>query len=264
MTVISSTQNRYVKLYRSLEKRKIRIQQNLVPLEGEKLIRDAIERRVLPEVVYLREGLTPEEFPFLQALESQVPVLSIAEKLFDRTAFTDSPQGILAVAPRPKSDLTDLFVKKPALLLVADGVQDPGNLGTMLRSAAAAGADGAILLPGTVDATNPKALRAAMGAYFALSVVETNHQDCLSALAGHGVSLVTTAARAEVAYDRYDWNTPVAVVIGNEGSGVSPAMAEAAKSRVSIPMAGAVESLNAAIAMSVIFFEAARQRRKLV
>ena len=260
--MISSAQNQYVKLYRSLERRKVRMEQWLLPLEGENLVRDAVERQVGPEVIYLRQGLSVEHFPFLQGLANKLTVLSIEEKLFDRTAFTESPQGILAVVRRPVVQLADIFRQQPALLLVVDGVQDPGNLGTMLRSAAAAGAGGVILLPGTVDATNPKALRAAMGAYLALPVVDVQPDRCLAELRRHRIPLVTADSGADTSYEQFNWVGAAAVVIGNEGAGVSAALASAADKKVSIPMVGAVESLNAAIAMSVIFFEAARQRRQ--
>lgn len=259
--MISSAQNQFVKLYRSLGRRKVRAEQFLLPLEGENLIRDVLERQIMPEIIYLRQGFGFDHFPFLQGMSNKTAVLYIEEKLFDRIAFTESPQGILAVVRRPRWSFVDIFTPEHALLLIVDGVQDPGNLGTMFRSAAAAGAAGIILLPGTVDATNPKALRAAMGAYFALPVVEMEPNLCLAELKKHDISLITTAARADMSYEQYNWRTRAAIVIGNEGAGISATFTNAAETTISIPMAGSVESLNAAIAMSVIFFEAARQRR---
>jgi TrmH family RNA methyltransferase len=260
--VIESAQNRILKRYRSLEKRKTRDELELVPLEGMRLVRDAVERGVRLDAVLLAAGQETADLPFIAALEGQTRILTVDERLFSQTAFTESPQGILAIANRPKWTLADLFVKSPAFLLIVDGVQDPGNLGTMLRSAAAAGAGGAALLPGTVDAANPKALRSAMGAYFALPAVSVELESLLRELALRDIDLVVTGLETDTAYDDYNWTKPVAIAIGNEGAGISAAVKEAAAAQVSIPMTKDVESLNAAVAMSVISFEVSRQRRK--
>ncbi|MBT9140448.1 MAG: 23S rRNA (guanosine-2'-O-)-methyltransferase RlmB [Dehalococcoidia bacterium] len=260
-SVIESAQNQYLKLYSSLKKRNIRDELNLLPLEGVKLVSDVLSRGIVPQLILVREDVDMDKFPFLLPLLGNALIVRVAEKLFDRTAFTDSPQGIMAITEKPSYALTDLFVGAAPLILVADAVQDPGNLGTMLRSAVAAGAAGAVLLPGTVDSANPKTLRAAMGAHYAIPVVEAATAELLNELQSRQIPLVAAAATATITYDRFDWSASAAVVIGNEGAGVSPVVAEAADAWLAIPLATAVESLNAAVAMSVIFFEAARQRR---
>jgi TrmH family RNA methyltransferase len=262
-SVIESAQNQYLKLYRSLKKRQVRDELKLLPLEGIKLVSDALSRGSVPRLILLREDVEMDKFPFLLPLLGNILIVRVAEKLFDGTAFTDSPQGIIAITEKPGYALTELFVGSAPLILVVDAVQDPGNLGTMLRSALAAGASGAVLLPGTVDSANPKTLRAAMGAHFAMPVVEATTAELLCELRLRQIPLVAAAATSAISYNCFDWSVPAAVVIGNEGAGVSPVVAEAADAWVAIPLAAAVESLNAAVAMSVIFFEAARQRRRL-
>lgn len=261
--MIESAQNSSLKLYRSLGKKKNRAEYRLLPLEGVRLVADAIKRDAVLETVILREGLTAADYPFLRIIEKQARIITVAEKLFDQTAFTESAQGILAIARKPERSLADLFSSPEPLLLIVDGVQDPGNLGTMLRSAAGAGAAGAVFLPGTVDASNPKALRAAMGAYFAIPCLDLGYEQLAIELEKHRIPLVITAASAAGAYDQRDWSKKAAVVIGSEGDGVSDFIMGAAAESVSIPLLPRVESLNAAIAMSVIFFEAARQRRRI-
>ncbi|MBS4030086.1 MAG: RNA methyltransferase [Clostridiales bacterium] len=255
---ISSPQNRYLKLYRSLAKRRTRDGLSLLPLEGIRLVKDALQRGIVPEAVLLREG---ESWEMTLGTDLDVPVFTVEQKLFDKIAFTDSPQGIIAIVPRPAYTVEDIFSDEKALILIADRLQDPGNLGTMIRSAAAAGASGAVLLPGTVDVTNPKVLRATMGTYFDFPVVEASFDRVITRIRERGIQLVTTSADADIPYDHFDWTVPTAVLIGNEGTGVSEIAAQAADAVVSVPMSGDVESLNAAVAMSVIFFEAARQRR---
>lgn len=259
MTIITSLQNQHVKLYRCLEKRKFRKKLGLIPLEGMRLVADVLQRGVVPEIIFLRENV--EQPAFLHALPAQTKIFRVESSIFDQAAFTESPQGILAVVKKPEVVLEELFGQKPALILVVDRVQDPGNLGTMLRSAAAAGASGAVILPQTVDPTNPKALRASMGAYFTLPVVETDFPRLQQALQRQQILLVTTTTNSDACvYHRFDWTRPLAVVVGNEGSGIAAEIEAAADAAVTIPMSGTVESLNAAIAMSVLFFEAARQR----
>ncbi len=261
MELLNSSANRYLRLYRSLSMRKHRKESGLLPLEGVRLVTEAISCGLDFLVVLLHEKQEMGNFPALEHLEGKVPVHRVAGRLFDQASQTESPQGILAVVRSPLYSLQDVFSTVPALLLVVDRLQDPGNLGTMIRSAAASGASGAVLLPGTVDIGNPKALRATMGALFRLPVVEADSGELLAAIRRHGLYLAAASGDASLAYDSFDWRLPAAVVIGNEGGGVSKDMLAAANEIVSVPMAGGVESLNAAIAMSVIFFEAARQRK---
>jgi len=260
-TLISSAQNTFVRLYRSLEKRKAREETGLLPLEGARLVQEAILCGTHFEAVLLSESCLQKEFSFLDELPPGIPVCRIAEKIFRDIAHTETPQGILAAARRPVYVLQDVFAVSPALVLVVDRLQDPGNLGTMLRSAAASGAGGAVLLPGTVDAANPKALRAGMGAILRLPVVEATLDELLPELLRHNVRLVATHGAAQDYYHFFDWRLPCSIVVGNEGAGLSAEVLAVASHKVAIPLSGGVESLNAAVAMSVIFFEAARQRR---
>lgn len=251
----------FLRLYRSLDRRKVREETGLLPLEGLRLVREAYLCGARLEAVVLSDSFLPQEAPFLAELPPKVPILRIEKKIFLETAKTETPQGIIAVARRPFYSLADVFASEPALILVVERVQDPGNLGTMLRSAAAAGAGGAVLLPGTADAGNPKACRAAMGAIFRLPVVETALPELLTEISRRNVQLVAAAGDAKDSYHSPDWRRPCAIAIGNEGAGLSREVLTAASRRVAIPLAAGVESLNAAVAMSVIFFEAARQRQ---
>jgi TrmH family RNA methyltransferase len=155
--------------------------------------------------------------------------------------------------------------KAAPLLVVLAGLQDPGNLGTILRSAEAFGAHAVLSLPGTVSAWNPKAVRASAGSVFRLPLLTVSAEECFARLREARVKIWTTAAptaanRAEPA-DRIDLTGPVALVIGNEGNGVPEALAAQADGAVTIPCPGPVESLNAAIAASLLLYEASRQRR---
>lgn len=180
----------------------------------------------------------------------------LADVLMRELGLVDTPSGLLAVAAMPDS-IAAVDLEKEAILL--DGVQDPGNVGTLLRTAAAAGIKQALLAPGCAAAWSPKVLRAGQGAHFALAI----HED--ADLAGfmavyRGTTAVTCLDGSTSLYEA-DWQGPLAWVFGAEGQGVSPALIAAARLRIRIPMPGAVESLNVAAAAAVCLFEAVRRKQ---
>ena len=196
-------------------------------------------------------------------LPDEVEVLAIPRELLDSTLATETPQAVAALVEPP--DWTWAHVmgdskEAAALVLILAGVQDPGNLGTILRSAEAFGADGVVCLPGTVNAWNPKAVRASAGSVFRMPVLEMNEADAISQLRQAGVRILATSVQRARPADLVDLAGPVALVIGNEGSGVPADLAMKADGTITIPCPGPVESLNAAVATSVLLYEAARQR----
>lgn len=196
--------------------------------------------------------------------EHGVAVYALPVEVFNRIASTEEPQGVLAVARMRKVEPRELLRGPTPLVVVVDGLQDPGNLGTIIRTAGAAGASGAVLLPGTVDLYNPKVVRASAGALFRLPVVEGIPLDeALTFIKNAGLKLVVADPRANVALYAADLTGPVAAVVGSEGAGVAPEVQEAASQRVFIPMPGGAESLNAAVAASLVIYEAVRQRGAL-
>jgi TrmH family RNA methyltransferase len=177
--------------------------------------------------------------------------------LFDTLAETVTPQGILALFPFP--DLPIATNAHPLVLLL-DQVRDPGNLGTLLRSAVGAGVACVILTPGSVDPFNPKVVRAGMGAHFRVPFRWLD-DNVYSWLLQQCPARVVAEADAPLPYDAFDWTSGAALIVGSEATGASAATRDLATARVTIPLCGDLESLNAAIAGSIILFEAARQRR---
>lgn len=186
------------------------------------------------------------------------PWVEVEPHVLASLADTRSPQGVLCAFRAPAWSLGDVTAGAGPVL-VLDRLQDPGNLGTLARSAEAAGAAGLLLAPGSVDPGNPKALRASAGSLLRLAHAASD--DPLRTLRAAARAVATTALAGGVPYTEADLRKPFALLIGQEGSGVSRELAEAADLVLTIPMAGQVESLNAATAASVILFEAARQRR---
>jgi TrmH family RNA methyltransferase len=217
-------------------------------VEGEVLVRAAVEA-----------GLTVvEEFVLVgESPVSTATVHFIDGATLERVASTASPQPHIAVAKLPRS--TELPKDGDCWVLVADRVQDPGNLGTMIRSAAAAGASALVLTPGTVDVFSPKVVRATAGALFLLPCIEVSS---LEELSGSKLSLVGTSSHEQagsVPYDEFDFTGRVALVMGNEAAGLDASTPIDAW--VTIPHVGPVESLNVAMATTVLSFEIARQRK---
>jgi TrmH family RNA methyltransferase len=254
--MISSVHNERVKYIRSLARRRVRQREGRFVVEGTRLIDEMARAGVGPALLLYTASwaATPDGQRLLPALApAAAECWLVGEAALAACADTESPQGVLAVVP---------FVQvepRPGPILVLDQLRDPGNLGTILRSAEAAGIGQVILAPGTVDVYNPKVVRGAMGAHFRLPVAELGWPQIAARVAGRAVWLAE--AGGDVAYDRVDWQASSVLIVGGEAQGAGRQAARLASGRVCIPMAGGTESLNAAMATTVILFEMARQRR---
>ena len=193
------------------------------------------------------------------AAERSIPTLTVEDQVLHSAADTETPQGILAIADMPVGDVPENLPVAP-LVLIVDSVRDPGNLGTLLRSALGTGVDLVLIGPESVDPYAPKVLRAGAGSHFRLPIAFLDWNNIPEIL--NRCSVHVTQADAELDYVDVDWSGAAAVVVGNETSGVSEAAISHADGRVGIPLANKLESLNAGIAGSVILFEAWRQRRR--
>lgn len=256
--MITSTHNERVKYVRSLMRRRARQREGRFVVEGTRLVDEMVRAGIRPALVFFTEAWaeTPagqRVLPSLQPADEGDWVVS--EAVLAACADTQTPQGVLAVVPAVH------LQPRQGVLLILDQIRDPGNLGTILRSAEAAGAGQVLLAPGTVDLYNPKVVRGAMGAHFRLPVTSLDWLAIAEQSAERAVWL--SDAAGEVAYDAVDWTLPSALIVGGEAAGAGEEAAALATGRVSIPMAGQAESLNAAMATTVILFEAARQRRRM-
>jgi len=257
--MITSSANQRIKDARKLLTRKGRHAAGLMLVEGVRLLTDAWRSGVkLETVFYAPDALTsPEGLALLAELEAAGCVtLACTAALFATLSETTTPQGIAAVLPLPQL----AWPAQPSLLLILDGVSDPGNAGTLLRSAEAAGCDGVIFAPGAVDPFNDKVVRAGMSAHFRMPLRICTTWSAVDALLPPGIACYLADAHAALDYATVAWRAPSVLVVSNEAHGASPD-ARARSIAVTIPMYGAGESLNAAVAGSVILFEAARQRR---
>jgi RNA methyltransferase, TrmH family len=251
---VESRQNARIKELRAGLSRGVRTAQNHIAIEGLHLLQEAVKSGLNLHTVFVRSG---NEGLLQQLALRDAEVLIVPEEIFSSAAATEHPQGIAALAEAPEFTVQAIFRGTP-LVVIAAGLQDPGNLGTLVRSAEAFGATGMILLPGTVSLWNAKTLRASSGSAFRLPVLALAADDAFAALRAKGVKIFAAVAR-EGTGDA-DFCGPCALLLGNEGAGLPAAWIAEADARVTIPCPGAVESLNAAIAGSVLLYEAMRQR----
>lgn len=251
--VIRGSSNRTLVFVRSLQRRDRRARERAFVVEGARAVGDALLSGARPRLLLLREG----DHPPIPALPPTSDVRVVAARLFDDLSDTVTPQGLLAVFPfpDPKPPLTPT-----PLALVLDRIRDPGNLGTLLRAAAGAGAGAVFLSAESVDPFNPKAVRAGMGAHFRVPLRPLDDSGMVHLRERYPLRVVAVA-EGDRSYDALDWRQPAALIVGSEADGIGPEVAVLGTTTAAIPLAPGVESLNAAVAGAVILFEAARQRR---
>lgn len=256
ISMITSTANSKVKHVRRLQQdRRYRDREQAYVVEGTRWLQEAASELAAEATVFFTpEWADDSQHEALLATFKQRPQ-DVSEDVMAEMSDVRTPQGVLAVLPlRPKP-----LPQAPSLLVVLDGLQTPGNLGTILRTATAAGADGVLLAPGSVDAYNPKVVRGAMGAHLRLPIHGVGWDE-IHRLTG-GTTMWLATASGAVAYTDVNWRAPSTLIIGSEAHGGSSQARKLAQNTVYIPMHADTESLNAAMAAGIILFEAARQRR---
>lgn len=263
--VIRSRSNPLVQRIRALKEKGHRGGAGLVLLEGGKLVEEALGTGVemLEAVASARFGIPPHEARLVQELgERGVTLRRVDPKVMASLSEMETSPGLLAIARRPAFEEDALFRGQP-LVVIAAGLQNPGNLGALLRSAEAAGATGAYLTEATADPFSWKALRGSMGSALRLPHVRgQSARAAIERVRERGLQVVATEAHASDPYDRVDYRGPTALLFGAEGSGLAAELAASADRRVNIPVQPPVESLNVGVAAGILLFEAARQRRR--
>ncbi len=254
--MITSPQNRRIKWVRALrDKRQARWQEGRFLLEGARLAYEAAASQAPVELVLYTEHLRPRERGLVNTLLRRgAEGLLVSQGVMRTCSSLDTPPGILLVAPFPKLASPE----KASFVLVVDSLADPGNLGTLLRGAWAAGVEQVYLVRGSVDPFHPRVVRGAMGAHLHLPLAVAERQQVLQAL--EGLDLWVAMAGEGVPYTRVDWRRPVALVIGGEARGAKGWLQAPRAQAVHIPMPGSAESLNAAVAATLLLFEVVRRR----
>jgi RNA methyltransferase, TrmH family len=262
-TLITSVQNPRVKHLIALRERHQREADGLMLVEGYDELTLALAARTphalfyCPDIVRDREQLHVLE----TANTAGTELVQVNERVFEKIAYRANPDGWLGVFPLMRRSLSEIALSVMPLLIVAEGIEKPGNLGAILRTADAARVDGLISCDPVTDLGNPNVVRASKGALFSVPVVETNATECVAWLKAHDILLLAATPQAQKDYSDEDMRRPIAIVVGAEKPGLTPYMLEHADVTVSIPMLGRVNSLNVSIATALLVYEALKQRR---
>jgi len=231
-------------------------------IEGFRILEEAIRSGLRFRAVFFSESAVPRAEKLLSQLGAQVETLLLADKLLSSAVPSDAPQGVAALVRWKQLSREDVLAKSPAgPILVIAGVQDPGNLGTILRSAEAFGAGGVLLGEGTVSPYNPKVVRASAGSVFRVPLARTKLSESLGRMKDHGLRLVGTASHKGTPLDQAKMAGPLAIFVGSEGSGLPRDLIKEMNDVVAIPQVPEVESLNVGVAASIVLYEVMRQKQ---
>lgn len=258
--ILTSMQNPRVKQLVRLRDRRERDETDRFLIEGYRELLRAHEAGIPIETLYI----CPELFLGVneeRLIEScDTTVIECDKNVFTKISYRDRPDGLLAVAPQMHRKLSDLQLSPNPLLVVAEAIEKPGNLGTILRSSDAVGADAAIVCDRCTDIHNPNVVRASVGTLFTVPVLEATSQETIEWLKSNGIKIVAATPSAKLSYTEADLKGPIAIAVGTEQLGLSPLWMKQADIQVRIPMNGVADSLNVAMATSLLLYEALRQR----
>jgi len=258
---IQSKDNLLIKEIKKLKEKKYRINSNMFLVEGFRFAEEALDSDF--EVVHIfisaRGEAKYESSCVKNKLQANTKVYSITDSLFKSICDTENPQGIIAVVKNKPVEIK----YDHGFYMLADKVQDPGNMGTIIRTAHAAGALGVIITKGTVDIYNEKTLRSTMGSIFKIPVIEDKDLSLVQKLRNGGFKLVTSSLDTDKNFYDIDLKEKVIISVGNEGNGISDEVYELSDLKIKIPMPGGAESLNAAVAASIMMYEVVRQKNNI-
>lgn len=265
MIYITSSSNPMIKEVKSLYRKKERWAKNSFLVEGIKIVEECIDNNYpLSNIIFSQELCNIRGGEGLwNKIKDYDQLIKVSDKLYREISDMESPQGIMAIARFKMDSIDEIYSKDSPFLLLLDQVQDPGNMGTIIRTADAFGIDGIVVTEGCVDIYNPKVVRATMGSIFRVPIYHTLEGDkIIEELKKKNLKIYSTSLKGDRFIQDVDFNRPSLLIIGNESKGVSPSLEALADSLIKIPMVGEAESLNAAIASSIIMYEAVRQRRQ--
>lgn len=256
--MITSSNNPQLKTISQLNKKaKLRKEHGLYVVEGYKMYAEAPKGEI--EKVYVSESFL-EKHP--EVLKEQSHCEVVQDKVFTAVCDTQTPQGVLCIMRQKKRSLEELMKKENPFFVYLEDLQDPGNVGTIIRTAEGAGVDGVIMTKNCVDIYNPKTIRSTMGSIYRVPFFVVDDMDeILGLFKQYGIKTYAAHLAGRNNYDCEDYTKGTAILIGNEGNGLSDALSEQADCLVKIPMCGQLESLNAAMAAGIFMYETARQRR---
>ncbi|WP_460296022.1 TrmH family RNA methyltransferase [Clostridium perfringens] len=257
MLEIESKNNNLFKEIKKLKEKKHRIKSNKYLIEGLRFVEEAIKSKVSIDSIIFTESFKEKNPDLFLKINENIKLIQMNEALLKQLCSTENPQGIVGVINMQNKEL-----KSGELVVLVDKVQDPGNMGTIIRTAHAAGAAGIVMTKGTVDIYNDKTLRSTVGSIFYIPIVEDDSLDFVKSLKKEGYKLVVSSLQGKNNFFEENLQGKVMIAVGNEGNGVSEEVYDIADIKVKIPMPGEAESLNVAVATSIMIYEKIRQSFK--
>ena len=257
MLEIESKNNNLFKEIKKLKEKKHRIKSNKYLIEGLRFVEEAIKSKVSIDSIIFTESFNEKNPDLFLKINENIKLIQMNEALLKQLCSTENPQGIVGVINMQNKEL-----KSGELVVLVDKVQDPGNMGTIIRTAHAAGAAGIVMTKGTVDIYNDKTLRSTMGSIFYIPIVQDDSLDFVKSLKKEGYKLVVSFLQGKNNFFEENLQGKVMIAVGNEGNGVSDEVYDIADIKVKIPMPGEAESLNVAVATSIMIYEKIRQSFK--
>lgn len=257
---ITSLQNQAIKDVVKLRERREREKTDLFLIEGYRELRRAVDAGHRPKALFYCPELFLGSNEPLLLKESKAELIECTPEVFAKISYRDRPDGLLAIAPQMHLKLSDLPLKKNPFFVIAESIEKPGNLGTILRSSDAAGVHAVIVCDPTTDIHNPNVVRSSVGTLFTLPVLEASSEETLAFLKKHKISIVAATPHASLEFTKAPLKGPVAIAVGTEQYGLSEAWMKQADISVKIPMFGVADSLNVASATTLMLYEVVRQR----
>jgi TrmH family RNA methyltransferase len=262
--LITSLQNPRIKAVVGLRQRSDRDERGEMIIEGYREIKRALDNRHNPKALFTCPELfmgTNEPALIERCRAAGADLLECTRPVFEKMSYRDRPEGLLAVAPQVRRTLAELTLPPNPLLVVAEAIEKPGNLGTILRSADATGVNAVIICDRCTDINNPNVVRASTGTLFAIPVIEASTDEVLAWLRAHHIQILAATPHTEHEYYQVDLKKGTAIVVGTEQYGLTEKWMNSADLKVKIPMLGQADSLNVAAATTILLYEAVRQRQ---
>ncbi len=263
MITITSSSNPTIKKIKSLHRKKDRWISKQYIAEGIKMVEEIVDDGYEVEYLIYTDKLFDLKggLELFNRIKSYKNLINVPEGLYKEITKVETPQGIMAVLPFRESSIDSMLEKANPFLVLLDRIQDPGNLGTIIRTADAFGVDGILITEGSVDGYNPKVVRATMGSIFRINMLHIKKSiSILKELKDKGIKIYSTSLQGQNYIQEVNFKGPSLLIIGNESRGVADELLKMADNLIKIPMVGKAESLNAAVASSIIMYEAMRQR----
>jgi TrmH family RNA methyltransferase len=260
--LITSHQNPKIKNLLSLEKARERREQNVFVIEGKKELSLAVAGKYILKSVFFCPDLISER-EVIELAGSESLCIPVQHSVFEKLAYRESTGGVVAVAEQRKHNLSDIDLPSNPLLLVLEGVEKPGNLGAILRTADAAGVHAVVICDPQTDFYNPNVIRSSVGCIFTTSIASSTSQETIDCLKSQRVKIYCTYLKASKPYHESDFKKPCAIIMGTEATGLSKLWVDNSDENIIIPMAGKIDSMNVSTAAAVVVFEAIRQRISL-